>query len=697
MIADLGHFSLCLGWLIAVSVVAGTFVIGIAQGPDRLVAQTRLLARATIAVAACTLLAFIALAYSFVRDDYSIQYVWQYSNRTMPWVYKITAVWGGMDGSMLLWCLMVAVFGATVAFGTDRYPRRLAAWVLGFINTSTAFFLSMTVLVTNPFRFLKSDFIPPDGNGLNPLLQNEYMAIHPPMLYLGFTALAVPYAFCMAALAGNELSTDWTRLVRRWTLIGWTFLTAGIVLGGHWAYLELGWGGFWAWDPVENSSFLPWLTATALLHSIMVQERKGMLKTWNVSLALLTYGLTVFGTFLTRSGVVQSVHAFASTDVGWVFLLYLSLLVIGGVALIVLRREELKPDRHLESLFSREAGFLVNNLILLSICFAVLWGVLFPVFSEWFTGVKQTVGIPFFNAVTVPLFLLLIFTMAVGPLLAWRKSSLSQIRATFLWPFVVSCTVMVALAWAGILDFYPLVSYGLAFFAVATILGELGRGMRTPAARQSGTLRFLQRHRIRYGGYFVHLGVALMTVAITASMAHKVEREFMLAAGESYDVGRFSLYLENFHAVETENYSGVRALVKARLRKDGSEYATLHPELRMYRRNSETTTEVALKMGPREDLYVVLAGLDDDGRRAALKVFVNPLQVWLWFGAIIMCMGGVIVAIPSLSKARAARSEGEERVAQALEDLELDYQTGKVSASDRAELREDLEKEGRDP
>jgi cytochrome c-type biogenesis protein CcmF len=658
MIADLGHFSLCMGWLLSVAVVATVFSVGVIGGQEKLAAQTRFLARATVAIAGCTFAAFLALACSFVLDDYSIQYVWQYSNRTMPWIYKITAVWGGMDGSMLLWCLMVAVFGAAVAVGTDRYPRRLAPWVLGFMSSSTAFFLSMTVLVTNPFRFLKSDFIPPDGNGLNPLLQNEYMAIHPPMLYLGFTALAVPYAFCMAALAANELSTDWTRLVRRWTLVGWTFLTAGIVLGGHWAYLELGWGGFWAWDPVENSSFLPWLTATALLHSIMVQERKGMLKTWNVSLALLTYGLTVFGTFLTRSGVVQSVHAFASTDVGWVFLLYLSLMVIGGAALILMRRVELRPDRHFESLFSREAGFLINNLILLSICFAVLWGVLFPVFSEWFTGVKQTVGIPFFNAVTVPLFLLLMFTMAVGPLLAWRKSTFSQIRATFLWPFVTSCGVMAALAWAGIMEFYPLVSYGLAFFAVATILGELGRAIRTPSARQVGPVRFLQKHRIRYGGYFVHAGVALMAVAITASMAHKIEREFMLAPGESYDVGRFTLRLEEFHDVNTENFAGVRALVKATLRKDGSEYATLHPELRMYRRNSETTTEVALKMGPREDLYVVLAGLDDEGRKAALKVFVNPLQVWVWFGAIVMCLGGVIVAIPTPSKTRAARVEG---------------------------------------
>jgi cytochrome c-type biogenesis protein CcmF len=495
----------------------------------------------------------------------------------------------------------------------------------------------------------------PDGNGLNPLLQNEYMAIHPPTLYLGFTGLAIPYAFCMAALASGHMSNDWIRLTRRWTLIGWTFLTAGIVLGGHWAYLELGWGGFWAWDPVENSSFLPWLTATAFLHSVMVQERKGMLKTWNIFLCVLTYALTVFGTFLTRSGIVQSVHAFASTDIGWVFLTYLAAIVLLAVALVIYRRAELRPERSIESLFSRETVFLLNNLVLLSICFAVLWGVMFPVFSEAFTGQKQTVGIPFFNAVNVPLFLALVFLMGIGPTIAWRRSSLKQMMSSFAVPLAGALVVAIALVSAGITDFYPVLAYAISFFVVMTILGEIGRGLRSqsaavldgaPSYSARGLARLFRRHTIKYGAHIIHFGVVMMTVAITASMAHKTEREFTLAPGERFNVGRFSLELIEFHEEEHANYSAVQARVNARSLKDDSVMAVLSPELRFYPKNKETTTEVALSMGHREDLYLILAGLDETGSKASMKVFVNPLQVWLWYGAVIMVIGGIIVAIP---------------------------------------------------
>ena len=312
---EFGHFALSLAWILALVGSIGGVALGVRSRAK--LAHIELLRRVTMAVAVCLGCSLFALGYAFVTNDYTVQYVWQYSNRVMPWVYKVTAIWGGMDGSMLLWCFLVAAFAALVARASVAYPRPLTPSLLGFLNTSPLFFTSVTLFFTNPFRYLKTPVLMPDGNGLNPLLQNEYMAIHPPMLYLGFTGLAIPYAFCMAALLSGQMSNDWVRLTRRWTLVGWTFLTAGIVLGGHWAYLELGWGGFWAWDPVENASFLPWLTATAFLHSFMVQERKGMLKLWNIFLVTLTYALTVFGTFLTRSGIVQSVHAFASTDIGW--------------------------------------------------------------------------------------------------------------------------------------------------------------------------------------------------------------------------------------------------------------------------------------------------------------------------------------------------------------------------------------------
>ncbi len=720
---EFGHFALCFGWLLAlIGVCAGAF-IGFKRrkiGDQATQAYVELLRLVTIGVALALGCSLAGLGYGFVTNDYSIQYIWQYSNRSMPWIYKITAIWGGMDGSMLLWCGLVALFCAAVARGARSYPRPILPWLYCFLNSSTVFFTTITVFLTNPFRYLKAPMVMPDGNGLNPLLQNEYMAIHPPMLYLGFTGLAIPYAFCMAALASGYITNDWIRLTRRWTLIGWTFLTAGIVLGGHWAYLELGWGGFWAWDPVENSSFLPWLTATAFLHSSMVQERKGMLKVWNVFLCVLTYALTVFGTFLTRSGVVQSVHAFASTDIGWVFLTYLAALILLALVLVVLRRIDLRSERAIESVFSRETVFLLNNLVLLSICFAVLWGVMFPVFSEAFTGTKQTVGIPFFNAVNVPLFLALIFLMGVGPTIAWRRSSIKQMVSSFAIPLASAFLVAMALVSAGITEFYPVLSYAISFFVVMTILGEIQRGLRSQGASiqaapyAPGTiLQLFRRQRIKYGAHIIHFGVALMTVAITASMAHKIEREFTLAPGERFSVGRFSLELSEFHEEQHLNYSSIQAHVNARLLKDDSVFAVMVPELRFYTKSKETTTEVALQMGQREDLYLILAGIDQSGRKASMKVFINPLQVWLWYGAIIMVVGGVIVAIPvargvpaksaatELAESQGVLSdsarrllESKEHLLRSLKDLELDLSMGKISQEEYqrsyAELSHDV-------
>lgn len=659
---EFGQFALCIAWMLSVGVVLGGAYVG--SGARALPSRLESLRRGTLLIAATLGLALVALGYAFVTNDYTVQYVWQYSNRDMPWIYKITAIWGGMDGSMLLWCFLVALFAACVALRSLVYPRALVAWLFSFLSSSTLFFTSITLFLTNPFRYLKSPVAMPDGNGLNPLLQNEYMAIHPPMLYLGFTGLAVPYAFCMAALASGQMSNDWIRLTRRWTLIGWTFLTAGIVLGGHWAYLELGWGGFWAWDPVENASFLPWLTATAFLHSVMVQERKGMLKIWNVFLIVLTYALTVFGTFLTRSGIVQSVHAFASTDIGWTFLVYLSAIVLVALGLSIYRRAELKPDRAIESFFSREAVFLLNNLVLLSICFAVLWGVMFPVFSEAVTGVKQTVGIPFFNAVNVPLFLALILLMGVGPSIAWKRSSLPQLLRSFAIPFLLAFVVAVALVFAGIVEFYPVLAYAISFFGLMTILGEVNRGLAAQKSitnastwSPSNVATLWRRQRIKYGAHVIHFGVLLMTVAITASMAHKIEREFTIAPGERFEIGRFSLELNEFHEERQANYDGIQAHVTLRALTDEKPLAVLAPELRFYRKNKETTTEVALRMGEREDVYLVLAGIDETGTKASMKIFINPLQVWLWYGAVIMVLGGVIVAIPAPRGARVRDSQ----------------------------------------
>jgi cytochrome c-type biogenesis protein CcmF len=644
---ELGHFSLVLAWLLSLyAIVIGIFA-GYKKQPLAFISQKN----ASLICFVATFFATFALGYGFVTNDYSNQYIWQFSNRDMPTIYKITAIWGGMDGSMLLWCMMVSLSVALLSLTTKKVPFALAPWVLSFANSSTFFFLTVTTFLTNPFRYLAHSIIPADGNGLNPLLQNPFMAIHPPTLYVGFTTLAIPYAFCMGALACGLVTNEWLRLTRRWTLIAWAFLTAGIVLGGFWAYIELGWGGFWAWDPVENASFLPWLTATAFLHSVMIQERKNMLRFWNVWLIVISYTLTVFGTFLTRSGVVQSVHAFASTDVGWVFLFYISLVLGVAGILSFLRRKQLRSERGIISYFSRETAFLLNNLLFLGIMFAVMWGTLFPVFSEWL-GDKKSIAAPFYNAVTLPLFLSLIFLMAIGPMIAWQRASLSSIKKTFLKPFLISLLLTLILVWSGIESSYAIAAYSLSFFVVLTLIGELHRAFSIQRASASGSLpeqasQIVKKHRVKYGGYLVHFGVAVVTVAITASMAHKIEKDLVLKPGLATQIGRFKLTLESLSEYETKNYSALVSKVRVEKKSSSQLLNTLTPEMRRYFRNNESTSEVAINVSLKDDLYLVLMGIDDVGDGAVIKVYINPLQMWLWVGAILMVIGTTIALLPN--------------------------------------------------
>jgi cytochrome c-type biogenesis protein CcmF len=592
--------------------------------------------RSAITAGVFCLAAIILLVTQFLLDDYQNHYVWQFSNREMSPLYKMTALWGGMNGSMLFWGTLLAIFCSALAIKSDIFPSKLFSYALPTQALSQIFFLGTVFFLTNPFEWIKADFIPPNGNGLNPLLQNPYMAVHPPMLYAGFTLFSVPFAFCTAALLSNRLGNEWIYITRRWSIAAWMVLSSGIVLGGFWAYVELGWGGFWAWDPVENASFFPWLTGTAFLHSALIQERKGMLKTWNIILLSLTYFLTIFGTFLTRSGIVQSVHAFASTNVGEVFLVYLAIMGIGISFLIWKRRKDLTSARQLESIFSRESAFLLNNLIFLSICFATIWGVMFPVLSEAVTGTKQTVSAPFFNQVNIPLFMLMLFLMGTGTLIAWRKASWSSLKKQFLQPFLFSLAVAVILVWAGITSFWAITSYSLCFFVFMTIMGEVYRGVKTQQ-------KIFQTHLRRYAGYLVHVGVLVMVIGITASMAHKVEKEFTLKKGAQISIGRFTLSLNDFYQQRFGNYEALIANVSLLRTNDSEKLGTLVPEIRFYSQKNETTSEVALRVGLREDVYLVLAGISDDEQEVSFKLFINPLQMWLWVGAIIMVIGGGFV------------------------------------------------------
>ncbi len=655
---EFGHLALVAAWLAAfVGFLLGLFSVTdtadkIPGRVARLVASTK---RATVVVFLCTSIATGALVYAFLVSDYSLHYVWQFSNREMAAIYRVAALWGGMDGSMLLWCFMLAGVSAIAAVTTSAGTKLLGG-TLAAANSSALFFLSVVLFATNPFRAVRAIAIPPDGNGLNPLLQNPLMAIHPPTLYAGFTTFSVPFAFCIGALLSNRLDNSWLTLTRRWTLIAWAFLTAGIVLGGGWAYVELGWGGFWAWDPVENASFLPWLVGTAYLHSVMVQQRKGMLKTWNVALVALTYGLTVFGTFLTRSGIVQSVHAFASTDVGWVFLLYMSLLAISVIALIYLRRKELSPESRIESFVSRESGFVVNNLIFLAIMFATVWGVMFPVFSEFLTGSKQTVGIPFYNAVNVPLFLLLLGLMVIGPMMAWRRGSLKAVWKQLTIPIVSAVGIGALLIWTGVTSFYALTAYCFAWVISISVMMELHRGAKalSPDAIGAGYPKVLKRHRERYAGHLVHIGVAIAAIGITASMAHKMEMEVTLKPGEVVEIGRYKLSFVDLNVETLKNYERFYAKLDVVDARSGTKIQTLQPELRHYFKNNETTTEVALRTSLRDDLYTVLVGVEENGAAASFKLFVNPLQIWLWIGSVIMMLGTIVIIIPG----RGSRNEG---------------------------------------
>jgi cytochrome c-type biogenesis protein CcmF len=637
---EIGHFSLALAWLMALV----TTVVGAIGGYRKSLTLTLTARNAQLLACFFTIVSVISLGIAFLSDDYSLQYVWQFSSQDMPLQYKFSAIWGGMDGSMLLWCAILSLSSAVVALQVRKVPLDIAPWMLSFLSSSLVFFTTITLFVTNPFRYINAPFLPPGGEGLNPLLQNPYMAIHPPMLYLGFTTFTVPYAFCMGALCSGRLTVEWIRLTRVWTLLAWAFLTVGITLGSHWAYIELGWGGFWAWDPVENSSFLPWLTATAFLHSAIVQDRKGLLKTWNIWLISITYGLTVFGTFLTRSGIVQSVHSFAETDVGWVFLVYLSFIFVSTLALTIYRRKELIPNRSIDSFFSREAAFLVNNLILLSITFAVIWGVMFPVLSEALTGEKQTIGIPFFNKVTIPLFLLLILTMGIGPLISWRRASFSSAKRIFLTPTVFALIIGAIFVWAGVRSFYTTLSYALCTFVFTALMGEFHRGVKSQKGPniKAKSVTLLKRHRSRYAGYLVHFGVVIATIGITASMAHKQEQEFSLKVGEVFTIDRFRIKLNSLEQISGKGYSGVAA--EAILEGKGKP-RQLKPEMRLYTLKGENTSEVALAMGLREDVYLVLAGVSEGGKEAYLKVFINPLQIWLWIGVIVMIIG-TLIALP---------------------------------------------------
>ncbi|HEY0875239.1 MAG TPA: cytochrome c-type biogenesis CcmF C-terminal domain-containing protein [Vicinamibacterales bacterium] len=589
------------------------------------------------------------LLHALVTGNYAIKYVQRVSNDQQPLAYKIAAYWGGLDGSILFWAFLLGLFGAVAVHINRERHRELIPYVVAVVAATEMFFVFLMVVHNNPFStFLAS--APAEGAGLNPLLQNFYMAIHPPALYLGFVGMTIPFAFGMAALITGHLDDAWIRAVRRWTMIGWMFLTIGLGLGMLWAYEELGWGGYWAWDPVENAALLPWFTATAFLHSVMVQERRGMLRVWNVTLVILTFFLTIFGTFMTRSGVVQSVHAFGEDpELAMMFTVFMAALLVFSFGFVIYRLPLLRSRNELDSWASREAAFLANNWILLFSAFFVLFATMYPTLSEAIRGERLTVGAPFFNTWMLPVGLVLLLLTGIGPLLAWRKSTMRNLVHQFLWPFVATVVTGVAVVAAGIRIWASGICFALCAWVLVTIVQEFVRGARV-RKQTTGTDLFTAlvglfgRSRRRYAGYIVHLGIVLLFFGF-AGEGLKNELEVNMSPGQEVTVGAFTVRHDALRVTADAQKQMVTGHVTV---TEGSKaLGTMTPAKWFFeRRPQEPTTEVAIRRAIGEDLYIVLAGFEVANQSAFYTITVNPLVNWVWFGLGIMVVGCVISMLP---------------------------------------------------
>ena len=653
----IGELSLWVALLMATWAATVSFAGGALKRRDLTVSGER----AIYVTLAMVVLASVGLWTALFTHDFSIKYVASFSSANLPKVYTFTAFWAGQAGSMLFWCLILAIYASLAVYQNRARNRALMPYVSGTLACVMIFFLATLCLGANPFERL--DWIPPDGRGMNPQLQNPGMAIHPPNLYLGYVGTTIPFAFAIAALITRRLDAEWLTAIRKWTLISWFFNTTGIVLGMWWAYVELGWGGYWAWDPVENASLLPWLVNTAFLHSIMVQEKRGMLRKWNVTLVVSTFLLSIFGTFITRSGIISSVHSFAQSPVGTWFAGFLILAIAVTAYLVGTRLKDLEARASLESMVSREAAFLYNNVVLVGIAFSVLWGTLFPIITEAVRGEKITVGPPFFNAVNIPLGLTLLLLTGIGPLIAWRRASIANLQRQFASPVMAGIAVGVLLPVAGMRDFTAVIAYAFAAFVAMTVTQEFYKGV---GARRrmygegliSAFSRLISRNRRRYGGYIVHMGVVVIFAAF-AGLAFKKEFDVTLKDGDSRELVDPYGHKWKFVSQGLSQYDLLNRQVVALaldLSRDGKASGVLTTEKRQHVDSRgaptfEPSTEVGIKSSWKQDVYVVLAGVRED-QSAEIRVTFNPLVRWVWLGGGLMALGGLIVMWPQAERKR---------------------------------------------
>ena len=643
--ASLGSLVLVLTFVIAAYAAAAS-IAGGRRRSNRLVESG---IGAFYTVAALLTVASGLIIYAFVAGDYSIKYVERVSDNVQPLFYKITAYWGGLDGSILFWVFLLAIFGSIAVYVNRERHRELIPFVVAVLAITEMFFIFLMLVHNNPFDTFLTE-APVDGEGLNPLLQNFYMAIHPPTMYLGFTGLTIPYAFGMAALITGHLDDSWLRAVRRWTMFSWFFLSLGLTLGMIWAYEELGWGGFWGWDPVENAGALPWFTATAFLHSVMVQERRGMLRVWNVTLVIITFLLTIFQTFMTRSGIVQSVHAFGEDpELGRMFIIFMLSVAVVSFGYVIYRLPLLKARNELESWASREAAFLANNWILLFSAFFILFATMFPTITEAVNGERITVGPPFFNQWMTPVGLMLLFLTGFGPLMAWRKTSGPSMAQQFLWPTIIALSVGGLVVALGVRVW----SAGLCFAISAFVFGSIGqefwrgagvRGAATGSDRLTAMIGLVGRNKRRYGGYVVHLGIVLMFLGF-AGEAMSIDEQLLLRPGQEATVREYTIRMDALRATD----DGQKQMVTGHftILKGGEEVTKMQPAKWYFRKHEDQpTTEVAIRRSFAEDLYLVMAGYEMQEQTASLEFHINPLVNWIWVGFGILAIGTIVALLP---------------------------------------------------
>jgi cytochrome c-type biogenesis protein CcmF len=639
--ADLGYGMtlIALGLALYGGIAAG---VGARSGRTALIESAQ---HAAIGVFVLVTSCFALLTYAFLTFDFSVRYVATNTNLGTPFYYRITAVWGALEGSIILWAWMLTLYTIILIVRHRVGARELYPWALATMLGILAFFLLVMTVAAPPFQ--RQLPVPADGRGLNPLLEDTGMITHPVALYLGFTGFSVPFAFAMAALITGRIGDTWLVLTRRWTIVAWYFLSLGLLIGGWWSYHVLGWGGYWAWDPVENAAFMPWLTGTAFLHSVMIQERRRMLRLWNISLVILTFGLTLFGTFLTRSGVIASVHAFTQGSIGILFLSFLALVLLTALGLVAWRWEALRSEGELDSIVSRESAFLLNNVFLVAAAFTVFFGTVFPLLSEAVRGVKVSVGAPFFNQVNVPLFLSLVFLMGVGPLIAWRRASLESLKRNFLWPVALGIVAAAAAFALGVRSLLAALTFATTVFVAATIVVDFTRATRARLRVGESLLPamggLLLRHNRRYGGFVVHLGILIIALGVMGSHAWSVQTETTLHRGESAELAGYRFRFDGLTAVEESNHFKV---IGAFTVSNGRVLGVLHPAKKFYPQEQAPIAYVDYRLGLREDLYLVLGDFARDGSQATIKLQVNRLVSWIWIGGLVLTLGALLAILP---------------------------------------------------